>query len=92
MLWTGLVWLRIGKVESSCELGNDPSGSIKCWESTEWLHNLWQVLQVHVRQVIFPTYVNVCDTFIALELIVSTGLLNAQLIALIRDAIDTHYL
>jgi hypothetical protein len=28
-------------VESSCELGNEPSGSIKCWETTEWLHNLW---------------------------------------------------
>jgi hypothetical protein len=28
-------------VESSCELGNGPSGSIKCWESTEWLPNLW---------------------------------------------------
>jgi hypothetical protein len=28
-------------VESSCELGNEPSVSIKCWESTEWLHNLW---------------------------------------------------
>jgi hypothetical protein len=28
-------------VESSCELGNELSGSIKCWETTEWLHNLW---------------------------------------------------
>jgi hypothetical protein len=28
-------------VESSCGLGNEPSGSIKCWETTEWLHNLW---------------------------------------------------
>jgi hypothetical protein len=28
-------------VESSCELGNEPSGSIKFWESSEWLHNLW---------------------------------------------------
>jgi hypothetical protein len=28
-------------VESSCELGNEPSSSIKCWESAEWLHNLW---------------------------------------------------
>jgi hypothetical protein len=28
-------------VESSCERGNEPSGSIKCWESTEWLHKLW---------------------------------------------------
>jgi hypothetical protein len=27
-------------VESSCELGNEPSGSIKCWETTERLHNL----------------------------------------------------
>jgi hypothetical protein len=28
-------------VESSCELGNELSGSIKCWETAEWLHNLW---------------------------------------------------
>jgi hypothetical protein len=27
----------------SCEFSNEPSGSIKCWESTEWLHNLWQL-------------------------------------------------
>jgi hypothetical protein len=25
----GLIWLRIGKVESSCEYGNEPSGSHK---------------------------------------------------------------
>jgi hypothetical protein len=29
------------QVESSCESGNVPSGSIKCSETTEWLHNLW---------------------------------------------------
>jgi hypothetical protein len=23
-------------VESSCELSNEPLGSIKCWESTKW--------------------------------------------------------
>jgi hypothetical protein len=28
-------------VESSCERGNEPSGFIKCCESTKWLHNLW---------------------------------------------------
>jgi hypothetical protein len=28
-------------VESSCELGNEPAGSIKYWETTERLHNLW---------------------------------------------------
>jgi hypothetical protein len=32
VLWTRLVWLRKVQVESSCELGNEPSGSVKCWE------------------------------------------------------------
>jgi hypothetical protein len=34
----GLDWSGSGyvQVESSCERGNEPSGSIKCWESTEW--------------------------------------------------------
>jgi hypothetical protein len=31
-------------VEGSCEHGNEPSGSIKCWEFLEWLHN-WQLLK-----------------------------------------------
>jgi hypothetical protein len=26
-------------VESSCECGYEPSGSMKCWETIEWLHN-----------------------------------------------------
>jgi hypothetical protein len=30
-----------GQVESSCEHGNEPSGSMKCWESIEWLYNWW---------------------------------------------------
>jgi hypothetical protein len=30
-----------GPVESSCELGIEPSGSIKCLEVLEWLHNWW---------------------------------------------------
>jgi hypothetical protein len=28
-------------VESSCEHGNEPPGTIKCWDCTEWLHKLW---------------------------------------------------
>jgi hypothetical protein len=41
--WGGLDWVGLThvQVESSCELGNEPSGSIKCWETTEWLDNLW---------------------------------------------------
>jgi hypothetical protein len=31
-------------VESSCEHGNEPSGSLKCWEVLEWLHN-WRLLK-----------------------------------------------
>jgi hypothetical protein len=40
--WDGVNWigpLRIGTVESSCESGNEPSGSIKCWETIQWLNN-----------------------------------------------------
>jgi hypothetical protein len=39
----GLDWSGSGyiNVESSCEHGNEPSGSIKCWETIECLHNLW---------------------------------------------------
>jgi hypothetical protein len=38
-MWTGLVWLRIGQVESSCEFGIERSGSIKYWESVECPNN-----------------------------------------------------
>jgi hypothetical protein len=44
MVWTGFIWLRIGPVEGSCEYGNEPSGSMKCWEIFEWLHN-WHLLK-----------------------------------------------
>jgi hypothetical protein len=30
--WTGLIWLKQGQVAESCECGNEPSGTIKCWE------------------------------------------------------------
>jgi hypothetical protein len=30
-----------GSVEDSCEHGNEPSGSIKRWETLKWLHNWW---------------------------------------------------
>jgi hypothetical protein len=40
-LWSG--WGQ-GPVEGSCEHGNEPSGSIKCWEVLEQLHN-WRVLK-----------------------------------------------
>jgi hypothetical protein len=30
--------------EGSCEHGNEPSGSIQCWEILEWLHD-WRLLR-----------------------------------------------
>jgi hypothetical protein len=39
MMWIGLIWLRIGTVEGSCEHGDEPSGSIEYWEVLEGLHN-----------------------------------------------------
>jgi hypothetical protein len=41
VLWTGLVWPGIGTGGELFELGNEPLGFIKRWETTEWLHNLW---------------------------------------------------
>jgi hypothetical protein len=38
--WIGLVQDRY-RWKRSCERGNKPSGSIICWETTEWLHDLW---------------------------------------------------
>ena len=32
MAWTGLVWLKIGTIVGTCKGGNEPLGSIKCWE------------------------------------------------------------
>jgi hypothetical protein len=29
-----------GPVEGSCEHGDEPSGSLKCWEVPDWLDNL----------------------------------------------------
>jgi hypothetical protein len=40
MLWTGLVWLRIGTGENCCKLGNEPSGS-EMLGTAELLHKLW---------------------------------------------------
>jgi hypothetical protein len=31
-------------VEDSCEHGNEPPGSIKCWEILEWLSD-WRLLK-----------------------------------------------
>jgi hypothetical protein len=44
MTRTGLLWLWIGTVKSSCEHGNEPLGFIKCWKVLEWLHN-WRPLE-----------------------------------------------
>jgi hypothetical protein len=43
--WDGVDWVDLaqdrGPLEGSCEHGDEPSGSIKCWEVLEWLHNWW---------------------------------------------------
>jgi hypothetical protein len=41
--WDGMDWIDLAQ-EGSCENGNEPSGSIKCWEVLEWLHN-WLILK-----------------------------------------------
>jgi hypothetical protein len=37
-----LGWIGLAQDSySSCQLGNEPSGSVKCWESIEWLQSWW---------------------------------------------------
>jgi hypothetical protein len=42
--WGGMEWNGLAQDRyrwSSCKLGNEHSGYIKYWETTEGLHNLW---------------------------------------------------
>jgi hypothetical protein len=38
--WGDVDWIALSsgqeQVESSCEFGIEPSGSMKCWETIEW--------------------------------------------------------
>jgi hypothetical protein len=46
-----------GEVEGSCELGNEPSDSIKCWEAIKWPHLVsWQSF----CSIMFQFHGNVC--------------------------------
>jgi hypothetical protein len=45
MRWGDVDWIGLAKdTESSCECRNELSGSIKCWETIECLHN-WLPLE-----------------------------------------------
>jgi hypothetical protein len=36
--WSGSGW---EEVKISCEVGNKPLGSMKCWETVEWPNSWW---------------------------------------------------
>jgi hypothetical protein len=36
--WGGVKWIGLAQDRECC---NEHSGSIKCWETIEWLHNAW---------------------------------------------------
>jgi hypothetical protein len=44
--WEDMDWIDLaqGSVGGSCEHGNEPSGSMKCWEILEGLHK-WRPLK-----------------------------------------------
>jgi hypothetical protein len=56
----------LDRSESSCENGNERSGSIKCWEVLEWLHNC-QLLKkgsaLEVSKVIVATFLILVVSF-----------------------------
>jgi hypothetical protein len=38
--WRGMDWIDLAQaVEGCCEHGNEPSGSVKCWEILEQMNN-----------------------------------------------------
>jgi hypothetical protein len=37
--WSDVDGIGLEQVESSCEFSVEPSGSMKCWETIEWLNN-----------------------------------------------------
>jgi hypothetical protein len=42
--WGGVDWIGLAEDRvkwRALEGSNKPSGSIKCWETIEWLHNWW---------------------------------------------------
>jgi hypothetical protein len=41
VVWTGFVWFRIGAGEEYLECSIELLGSIKCWETIEWLYRWW---------------------------------------------------
>jgi hypothetical protein len=42
--WVGIDWLDLAQDRDQWRALDEPSGSIKCWEVLEWLHN-WQLLK-----------------------------------------------
>jgi hypothetical protein len=46
--WDGMDWIDLAQDRDqwrdSCEHGDEPSGSLKCREVLEWLHN-WRLLR-----------------------------------------------
>jgi hypothetical protein len=43
--WDGMDWINLAQDRDQwSEHGNEPSGSIKCREILEWLHN-WRLLK-----------------------------------------------
>jgi hypothetical protein len=55
-------------VEGSCEHGNEPPGSIKCREVTEWLYN-WRLLKKAQLHDVFQ-YVSLMRTLLLIGPIV----------------------
>jgi len=54
MTWTGLIWLRIGRVAYSCENGHETLQSIKCGAFLGWQSSCWLVKKDCAMQLVAP--------------------------------------
>jgi hypothetical protein len=53
MLWTGLVWLRIGTLG---KVGNEPSDCIKCWELLNGCTSSTELVSWYGVKVLFGSW------------------------------------
>jgi hypothetical protein len=60
MVCTGLMWLKIvTRGEGSCQQGNKPLGSIKCWEILKLLCD-WRLLKKALRSMVHANKTGNC--------------------------------
>jgi hypothetical protein len=80
MVWTGLIWPRIGTNEGSCEHGDEPSDSMKLLKkgSAPWSHFVgWLVSQYAKKQQLWrENLVDAAEEFPMIQTVTREGMVK----------------